>query len=114
MPPSLPALSSSAQTHIIVIINWVLPLISLHLTVKRVHSLRFIQLKRKSLAIQVCMSLKRSSLIHQTYIIKNILEMLMLGVFIPVNLIYAVEVIFSYSLFYAKETLSFLADNGNR
>jgi hypothetical protein len=38
------------------------------------------------------MSLKRSSLIHQTYIIKNILEMLMLGVFIPVNLIYAVEV----------------------
>ena len=45
------------------------------------------------LNLQVCMSLKRSSIIHQTYIIKNILEMLMLGVFIPVNLIYAVEVI---------------------
>jgi hypothetical protein len=41
---------------------------------------------------QVCMSLKRSSVIHQVYVLKNILEMLLLALYIPLNLIFCFEV----------------------
>jgi len=35
---------------------------------------------------EVCMSLKRSNIIHKTYIIKNILEIIILSAYIPLNL----------------------------
>jgi hypothetical protein len=38
------------------------------------------------------MSLKRSSVIHQVYVLKNILEMLLLALYIPLNLIFCFEV----------------------
>ena len=40
---------------------------------------------------EICMSLKRSSIIHNTYIIKNITEILLLCFFIPFNIIFAVD-----------------------
>eukprot|EP00092_Neocalanus_flemingeri_P032028 GFUD01034810.1.p1 GENE.GFUD01034810.1~~GFUD01034810.1.p1 ORF type:complete len:905 (+),score=215.05 GFUD01034810.1:108-2822(+) len=40
---------------------------------------------------EICMSLKRSSVIHNTYIIKNIAEILLLCFFIPFNIIFAVD-----------------------
>jgi len=40
---------------------------------------------------EVCMSLKRSSIIHTMYIIKNILEIMMLLVFIPFNVFCGLE-----------------------
>ena len=40
---------------------------------------------------EVCMSLKRSSVIHTMYIVKNILEIVMLLMFIPFNVFYGLE-----------------------
>ena len=40
---------------------------------------------------EVCMSLKRSNVIHTMYIVKNILEIMMLLVFIPFNVFYGLE-----------------------
>ena len=40
---------------------------------------------------EVCVSLKRSSIIHTTYIFKNILEIAMILAFIPLNFIFALE-----------------------
>ena len=40
---------------------------------------------------EICMSLKRSSIIHRTYIIKNIAEILILCFYIPFNIIFGVD-----------------------
>ena len=40
---------------------------------------------------EVCVSLKRSSIIHNTYILKNILEILVLLTFIPFNIYFSVN-----------------------
>ncbi|XP_023343416.1 uncharacterized protein LOC111712896 [Eurytemora carolleeae] len=40
---------------------------------------------------EVCMSLKRSSVIHQMYVFKNIMELILLIVFIPINVFFAIE-----------------------
>ena len=40
---------------------------------------------------EICMSLKRSSIIHNTYIVKNILEIFILGAFIPFNVYFALD-----------------------
>ena len=38
------------------------------------------------------MSLKRSSIIHQMYVFKNIMELILLIFFIPINVYFAIEV----------------------
>jgi hypothetical protein len=48
------------------------------------------------------MSLKRSSVIHQTYVLKNILEMLLLLLYIPLNLVFCFEVL---QTFYSRAVI---------
>ena len=40
---------------------------------------------------EICMSLKRSSIIHNTYVLKNIAQMLILLAYIPVNIFFAID-----------------------
>ena len=40
---------------------------------------------------EVCMSLKRSSIIHNTYILKNIVEILILASYIPFNVYFSLD-----------------------
>ena len=55
------------------------------------------------------MSLKRSSVIHHMYIFKNIMELILLTFFIPVNLYFALEVIYPTQIQTDREiTLQFL------
>ncbi|XP_023323607.1 uncharacterized protein LOC111697737 isoform X2 [Eurytemora carolleeae] len=48
-------------------------------------------ISRKRRRNEVCMSLKRSSIIHQSYVLKNVIEIFMLGLFIPFNIYFSFE-----------------------
>lgn len=48
-------------------------------------------ISRQRQRTEICMTLKRSNIIHRMYIVKNIIEIVLLLIFIPVNIIYGLD-----------------------